>query len=82
MTLVYLWGKYNRQCISEGKKPNQYHQFCDLYAKWCEENYETIHLQAVIGQKMEIDFAGKTFDAILRGFALIHNTLCTTPQTS
>ena len=64
MTLVYLWGKYNKQCISEEKKPYQYRQFCDLYAKWCEENYETIHLQAVIGQKMEVDFAGKTFDLI------------------
>ena len=64
MTLVYLWGKYNKQCISEEKKPYQYRQFCDLYARWCEENYETIHLQAVIGQKMEVDFAGKTFDLI------------------
>ncbi len=40
MTLVYLWGKYNKQCISEEKKPYQYRQFCDLYARWCEENYD------------------------------------------
>lgn len=45
-------------------KGYQYRQFCDLYARWCEENYETIHIQAVIGQKMDVDFAGKTFDLI------------------
>ena len=66
MTLVYLWNRYNKQCISEEKKPYQYRQFCDLYGKWCEDNYETIHLQAVIGQKMEVDFAGKTFRLIDR----------------
>ena len=45
-------------------KPYQYRQFCENYAKWCEENYDTIHIQAVIGQKMEVDFAGKTFHLI------------------
>ena len=64
MTLVYLWGRYSKQCQAEGKKHYQYRQFCELYGIWCEENYETIHLQAVIGQKMEVDFAGKTFDLI------------------
>ena len=61
MTLTYLWGKYNKQCLAEEKKPYQYRQYCELYGSWCEENYETIHLQAVIGQKMEVDFAGQTF---------------------
>ena len=64
MTLVYLWGRYSKRCQAEGKKHYQYRQFCELYGVWCEENYETLHLQAVIGQKMEIDFAGKTFDLI------------------
>ena len=64
MTLVYLWGRYSKQCKDEGKKFYQYRQFCELYGVWCEENYETIHVQAVIGQKMEVDFAGKTFELI------------------
>ena len=64
MTLVYLWGRYSKRCQAEGKKHYQYRQFCELYGVWCEENYETIHMQAVIGQKMEVDFAGKTFDLI------------------
>lgn len=66
MTLIYLWNRYDRQCREEGKKPYQYRQYCELYSRWCDENYETIHIQAVIGQKMEIDFAGKTFPLIDR----------------
>ena len=46
------------------QKAYQYRQFCERYSKWCEENYETLHIGAVIGQKMEVDFAGKTFDLI------------------
>ncbi len=66
MTLVYLWNRYAKQCKAEGKKHYQYRQFCELYGVWCEENYETIHMNAVIGQTMEVDFAGKTFDLIDR----------------
>ena len=66
MTLVYLWNRYSSRCKAEGLKYYQYRQFCELYAAWCEENYETIHLQVVIGQKMEVDFAGKTFELIDR----------------
>ena len=64
MTLVYLWNRYQNDCAAKGVKGYQYRQFCELYARWCEENYETIHIQAVIGQKMEVDFAGKTFELI------------------
>ena len=66
MTLVYLWNRYSKRCKTEGLKFYQYRQFCELYAVWCEENYETTHIQAVIGQKMEVDFAGKTFELIDR----------------
>lgn len=64
MTLVYLWNRYKKDCQAKESKPYQYRQFCDLYSRWCEENYETLHIQAVIGQKMEVDFAGKTFELI------------------
>ena len=64
MTLIYLWNRYKNDCDVREVKPYQYRQFCDLYSKWCEENYETLHIQAVIGQKMEVDFAGKTFKII------------------
>ena len=64
MTLVYLWGRYQKDCNAREVKPYQYRQFCELYARWCDENYETLHIQAIIGQKMEVDFAGKTFDLI------------------
>ena len=64
MTLVYLWNRYVRKCRDEEKKFYQYRQFCELYAKWCDENYETAHFNAIIGQTMEVDFAGKTFELI------------------
>lgn len=64
MTLTYLWNRYQKDCRAKEAKPYQYRQFCELYNKWCEENYETLHIPAVIGQKMEVDFAGKTFELI------------------
>ena len=74
MTLVFLWNRYKKRCLDEERKFYQYRQFCDLYAKWCEENYETFHFTAVIGQKMEVDFAGRTFamtDRLTGEFAAI-----------
>lgn len=61
MTLVFLWNRYRQKCEAEEKRFYQYSQFCERYARWCEENYETAHFDAVIGQKMEVDFAGQTF---------------------
>ncbi len=61
MTLVFLWNRYKQKCLEEEKRFYQYRQFCELYSRWCEDNYETAHFDAVIGQKMEVDFAGKTF---------------------
>lgn len=61
MTLVFLWNRYSKKCSEEGKRFYQYRQYCELYNKWCEENYETAHFDAVIAQKMEVDFAGQTF---------------------
>ena len=64
MTLVYLWNCYKEECIRDGKKYYQYRQFCEHYNKWCNAHSETLHIGAVIGQKMEVDFAGKSFDII------------------
>ena len=61
MTLVFLWNRYMRKCEASGKRYYQYRQFCELFSRWCEENAETMHFKAVIGEKMEVDFAGKTF---------------------
>lgn len=61
MTLVFLWNRYKQKCLNEDKKFYQYSQFCERYSQWCEDNYETAHFDAVIAQKMEVDFAGQTF---------------------
>ena len=66
MTLVFLWGRYKNRCMAEGKKFYSYRQFCIRYMSWREANYETLHFNAVIGEKMEVDFAGKTFSMINR----------------
>ena len=66
MTLVFLWGRYKNRGNAEEKKFYSYRQFCDLYLQWCEDNAESMHLNAVIGQKIEVDFAGKTFEMIDR----------------
>ena len=64
MTMVYQWNQYKRMCEETGKKHYSYRQFCSNYESWCKENEETMHFQAVIAQKMEVDFAGKTFSSI------------------
>ena len=61
MTLVFCWNRYVNRCKAEERKFYSYRQFCENYAKWCDENYETAHFNAIIGQTMEIDFAGQTF---------------------
>ena len=47
MTLVFLWNRYSKKCVEEGKRFYQYRQYCELYNN---------------AQKMEVDFAGQTFD--------------------
>ena len=61
MTLVFLWNRYKKKCEETGRRYYQYRQFCEHYSEWCAENAETLHFDAVIGEKMEVDFAGKTF---------------------
>lgn len=64
MTLVFLWNRYSKKCRDAETKPYSYRQFCENYAKWCEGNKETLHFNAVSGQKMEVDFAGQTFQMV------------------
>ena len=61
MTLNYLWNRYRKQCEAEEKKAYSYRQFCERYSIWSKENNTTAPFTAVIGQTMEVDFAGKTF---------------------
>ena len=66
MTLIFLWGRYKNQCIANDARFYSYRQYCAKYSEWVENNSESLHFNAVIGQKTEIDFAGKTFDQIDR----------------
>ena len=62
MTLVYLWGKYDRACENSGLKAYSYRQYCTLFSKWCEQNDVAFTMPAYSGQSMEVDFAGNTFE--------------------
>ena len=64
MTMVFQWNQYKRVCEETEKKYYSYRQFCANYETWCRENEETMHFQAVIAQKMEVDFAGQTFTLV------------------
>ena len=64
MTMVFQWNQYKRVCEETEKKYYSYRQFCANYEAWCRENEETMHFQAVIAQKMEVDFAGQTFTLV------------------
>ena len=66
MTLTFLWGRYKNRCKADDLKFYSYRQFCALYLQWCDENAESLHLNAVIGEKIEVDFAGQTFDMVER----------------
>ena len=62
MTLVYLWGKYDRECENSGLKAYSYRQYCTLFSKWCEQNDMAFTMPVYSGQSMELDFAGNTFE--------------------
>ena len=44
MTLVVLWNRYAKKCRDSELKFYSYRQFCENYAKWCEENKEILHV--------------------------------------
>ncbi|SHK37516.1 Mu transposase domain-containing protein [Hespellia stercorisuis] len=62
MTLVYQWNRYKKECIADERKFYSYRQFCDRYSSWYDDNDESAHFTPIIGQTMEVDFAGKTFE--------------------
>ena len=66
MTLVYQWNRYKKECLADSCKFYSYRQFCERYGVWCEDNDEDAHFSPVIGQTMEVDFAGKTFELVDR----------------
>ena len=64
MTLVFLWGRYKNQCVADGARFYSYRQFCSKYSEWLDANNETMHFNTVAGEKIEVDFAGKTFEQV------------------
>ena len=54
MTLMFLWNRYKKKCEEEGARFYQYSQYCELYNKWCEENYETATLMLLSHKRWKL----------------------------
>ena len=56
VTLMLLWQEYKER-YPEGY---QYSQFCDLYRRWTKTLDLSLRQEYIAGEKMFVDFAGKT----------------------
>ncbi|MGN1158325.1 MAG: IS21 family transposase [Agathobacter sp.] len=62
VTKKLLWEEYIEMAISIGKIPYQYSQFCQKMKNYLETNKATMHFAHSPGEKIEVDWAGKTID--------------------
>lgn len=60
VTRKLLWEEYVETTLSVGKLPYQYSQFCKRLNDFLEINKATMHFEHVPGEKIEVDWAGKT----------------------
>ena len=60
VTKKLLWEEYVRECDAAGKVPYQYTQFCVRMNKFIEVSKASMHFTHVPGEKIEVDWAGKT----------------------
>ena len=62
VTLSLLWTEYCMDAQAAGKKPYMSTQFNDLYHKWARVIKATMRIDRKPGDRMEVDWAGKTLD--------------------
>jgi len=60
VTLKLLWSEYCEQARLSGKHPLMYSQFCNLYQKHSRVKRATMTLHHKPGERIEVDWAGKT----------------------
>lgn len=60
VTLTLLWKEYVAQCSVGDLIPLQYTQFCNHYRSYCHKNKATMHFDHIPGERIEVDWAGKT----------------------
>jgi transposase len=61
VTLQLLWGEYQEAVVarSDGTKPYQYSQFCELYGAWRVRLKPSMRRVHLAGEKAFIDYSGK-----------------------
>jgi transposase len=60
VTLSLLWHEYELRCRQNKEFPYSYRQFCRMYQKFARIQKATMRLKHKPGEKMEVDWAGKT----------------------
>lgn len=60
VTLKLLWEEYVDTCHGSGQPPYMYSQYCKLYQDYVDSNKLTMHIQHKPGDKLMVDWDGKT----------------------
>jgi transposase len=64
VTLSLLWHEYNEECRINKEIPYMYTQFCKMYRDYASKTKATMRIRHKPGEKMEVDWAGKTASII------------------
>ena len=60
VTLKILHDEYVEECLANGTDYLKYTQFCNVYKEYVEDNKLTMHIERKPGDRIEVDWAGKT----------------------
>ena len=66
VTLYLLWEEYQSECRSKGTLPVGKTKFYDGYQEFVTANGLTNHLDHKAGEKVEVDWSGKTMHYVIR----------------
>jgi len=64
VTLSLLWHEYCEQCRLNQEIPYMYTQFCKMYRDFAKKTKATMRIHRKPGEKLEVDWAGKTASII------------------
>lgn len=60
VNLTLLWTEYCSVCLTSGRTPYMYSQFCDKYRHWARLTKATMRINHKPGDVMQVDWAGTT----------------------
>lgn len=64
ITRELIWLEYKSDCHQLGRVPYSYQQYCRLYQLWAKNIAVVMRQEHLAGQKLFVDFAGKTIPVI------------------